>query len=261
MNGVSFIDTTFDVRLDAGGRDPDSHSKMLRRYHRLLWSKPLPSGAAFELDDKLHHKSDLGEFWLSSDAITNTYSKWRRPARLVDVVRQIPRDEMTAFYDLGCTIGAYLVFPLAPHVDGRRILTINGARGIHPKIRDRFDLTLECIRLHYGGGESPLSATLAQYAGFFDLFGSFTGYVDHFLLNDLVTVPHASVKFLKDFKSFADDPLPAANLADYTEYMRRTIKFIRSRNARIARYGAALGAQLPAPNRRQDLSVRASVRT
>ena len=39
------IDTTFDVRTDAGGRDPDRYSATLRRYHRLLWSKPLPGGA------------------------------------------------------------------------------------------------------------------------------------------------------------------------------------------------------------------------
>ncbi|MCE0488130.1 hypothetical protein LVO85_14945 [Ornithinimicrobium sp. EGI L100131] len=70
----SLIDTTFDVRTEAGGRDPDSHSATLRRYHQLLWSKPLPNGAAFDLDARLHHKSELGEFWLSSDAITHTYS-------------------------------------------------------------------------------------------------------------------------------------------------------------------------------------------
>ena len=45
------IDTTFDFRTDTPpGRDPDSHSPTLRRYHQLLWSKPLPSGVLFELD-------------------------------------------------------------------------------------------------------------------------------------------------------------------------------------------------------------------
>ena len=38
------IDTAFDFRTDANGKDPDSHSLTLRRYHRLLWSKPLPNG-------------------------------------------------------------------------------------------------------------------------------------------------------------------------------------------------------------------------
>jgi hypothetical protein len=90
MDGEPVIDTSFDVRTDAGGRDPDSHSATLRRYHQVLWSKPLPSGAKFTLDTKLHHKSDLGEFWLSSDAIVHTYLRWTRPARLVGVINQIP---------------------------------------------------------------------------------------------------------------------------------------------------------------------------
>jgi len=59
------IGTSFDFRLDAGGKDPDSYSPTLRRYHQLLWSKPLPGGAFFDLDfvdGYLHHRSDLGEF-------------------------------------------------------------------------------------------------------------------------------------------------------------------------------------------------------
>ena len=60
------IDIAFDFRSDAKGRDPDSHSPTLRSYHRLLWSKPLPSGASFDLSDTtpgvyLHHRSGLGE--------------------------------------------------------------------------------------------------------------------------------------------------------------------------------------------------------
>ena len=43
------IDTSFDVRTDAGGRDPDSYSSTLRRYHQRLWSKPLPGGTVFAL--------------------------------------------------------------------------------------------------------------------------------------------------------------------------------------------------------------------
>jgi len=61
------IDVAFDFRTDAGGKDPDSHSPTLRRYHQLLWSKPLPSGAPFDLSVStprvyLHHRSSLGEF-------------------------------------------------------------------------------------------------------------------------------------------------------------------------------------------------------
>ena len=46
---VMVIDTTFDFRTDAAGKDPDTYSATLCRYHQLLWSKPLPSGVVFEL--------------------------------------------------------------------------------------------------------------------------------------------------------------------------------------------------------------------
>ncbi len=52
MDTSRTIDTTFDFRLDTPpGQDPDKFSPTLRRYHKLLWSKSLPSGAIFELED------------------------------------------------------------------------------------------------------------------------------------------------------------------------------------------------------------------
>ena len=49
------------------GKDPDSYSETLRKYHQFLWSKSLPNGSIFKLDIKtpkiLCHKSDLGEFF------------------------------------------------------------------------------------------------------------------------------------------------------------------------------------------------------
>ena len=58
------IDTSFDFRVDARGKDPDSHSPTLRKYHKRLWSRPLPSGVPFELRDTtrgvyLHHRSGI----------------------------------------------------------------------------------------------------------------------------------------------------------------------------------------------------------
>lgn len=113
MVAASLIDTAFDVRTDSGGRDPDRYSATLRRYHRQLWGKPLPGGAMFDLDARLHHQSDLGEFWLSSDSIAHTYTYWSRPKRLVEVLAATPSEEKAAFHDLACTVGAFLVFPSA----------------------------------------------------------------------------------------------------------------------------------------------------
>jgi hypothetical protein len=240
MQGGDFIDPSFDMRSDAGGKDPDSHSRTLRRYHRLLWSKPLPSGAVFDLDDKLHHQSELGEFWLSSDSIAHTYSTAGVPARVAAVAGQLPPNEVKAFRDLACTIGGYLVFPMQVKVDGKWRQSINQARGMHPKIGDRFDLTLECIRRQYLEQDSPLGNALAPYGAFFDLFGDFPGYVQHFLLQDFVSADHASVRFSKDFDDFSGDPLPAGSVAEYREYMKRTMDLLNARNERIAKYASGL---------------------
>lgn len=236
------IDVTFDMRTDAGGGDPDSRSATLRAYHRLLWSKPLPSGIMFDLDATLYHRSaELGEFWLSSDSITHSYRKWTRPVRIAEVVRAVPEDELKSFVDLAYTVGGFIVFPLGVQRDGVWQQSINQRRGTSAAIRDRFDLTLECIRRHYTGEPSPLRETLDGHTEFFALFGSFAGYVDHFLLNDLVTDDYHAVRFFKAFDNFSGDALPSASVVEYREYMRRSMAFVRARNERIARWAASDG--------------------
>jgi hypothetical protein len=239
------IDITFDFRSDTPpGRDPDALSPRLRRYHQLLWSKPLPSGAPFELDvttphTYLHHLSELGEFFLSSDAVIPSFSRARE---LKHIISQIPEVETQAFNRIGYTIGGMMVFP-GNRVD--RKMTINQARGCHGRIRDRFDLTLECIRRHYLDEPSPLSATLARYADFFGLFGDFAGYVDFFLLQDLVNEVALTVKFSTPFEDFTTSPLPGT-LDAYLVYRQRAIEFIESRNQRIAaRLGGSVARLSP----------------
>jgi hypothetical protein len=225
------IDTTFDFRCDTpDGKDPDTHSKTLRRYHKLLWSKRLPGGELFELDDVtlggclyLHHRSAVGEFWLASDAVIPSF--WRVPR----VKELIPDEDLRAFNAIGYTIGGMMVFP--GNQVGRK-MTINQARGCHGRVRDRFDLTLECIRRHYGNSESPLSGVLMRYACFFDLFRDFRGYVEFFLLQDLVSADLSAVKFSAPFDDFRRSPIPA-NVDEYNAYKRASIAFIEARNRRI----------------------------
>jgi hypothetical protein len=122
-----------------------------------------------------------------------------------------------------------MVFP-GNKVDGKQ--TLNGARGFHPRIRDRMDLTLECIRLHYLGHASPLSDVLARYADFFALFGSFEGYVRFFLLDDLVDDDERQVRFFLPFDDFTTPALPQTVEA-YRVYGDASVAFIRARNRRI----------------------------
>ena len=228
---VREIDTTFDFRTDAGGKDPDSHSPTLRRYHQILWSKPLPKGASFDLDsttpgEYLHHKSELGEFWLASDSVIPTFEGY---LTMVPVLAAFPPSEIEEFQAIGYTIGGMMVFP-GNKVDGKQ--TLNGARGFHPRIRDRMDLTLECMRRYYLGHASPLSDVLARYADFFAIFGSFEGYVRFFLLDDLVDDHSGQVRFFLPFDDFTTSALPGTPEA-YHAYRDASVAFIEARNGRI----------------------------
>lgn len=230
------IDTSFDFRADTPpGKDPDSYSPTLHRYHRLLWSKPLPTGERFDLvdgrpEEYLVHRSSLGSFFLSSDAVIPTLRK-----RAHAIVARLPEEETDAFDAIGYTMGGMMLFP-ANKIDGK--MTINGARGFHPKIADRFDLTLECIRRHYRREASPLEATLVRYSDFFALFRDFAGYVDFFLLEDLVSEDGDAVETFTEFDNF-DTPAVPRDLDTYLCYRGRSIEFLQARNRRIDNYWAA----------------------
>ncbi|MDB4450858.1 hypothetical protein N9121_00750 [Pseudomonadales bacterium] len=228
---MTIIDTNFNFFSDTPiGKDPDSFSPTLRKYHGLLWSKKLPAGDLFRLNLEtprlLHHKSDLGEFYLSSDAIGHTFKAFKKMSHIIE---NIPLAEVDDFFSICCTIGAYIIFP-SKRVDGK--MTINSARGCNQKIMDRFDLTLECIRLHYLDEVSPLSDTLKRYSSFFSLFINFKDYVDFFLLQDLLIEGESQIKFWHPFGGFDKSPLPQ-NINDYHAYRLNVIDFIQSRNIRI----------------------------
>ena len=223
------IDTKFNFYTDANGGDPDSTSPTLKRFHKLLWSKPLPNGKTLELLDNksglyLYHQTELGEFYFGSDAITHSYKNHKRKQWLVS---QIP-NEVTELFDTGSTIGAYTLFP-NNRIDGNH--TINQARGVNSLIDDRFDLTLECIRLFYLGQTSPLYDTLNRYKNFFALFENFIGYTQFYLLDDIID-SNGNIKFYLPFDNFKSRPV-FNSIDDYFLYKQGVMTFINSRNKRI----------------------------
>ena len=227
-----FIDVTFDFRTDATGPDSDSSSPTLRRYHQILWSKALPNGKMFDLDSRsgkgyLYHNSELGEFVLTSDSVLPTYNRHKRCAH---ITCEVAEEELEYFDYITYTIGGMMVFP-GNKIDGR--MTINGARGYNSRIADRFDLTVECIRRYYLGQESPLYNDLARYHKFFDLFSDFKGYVDFFLLQDLVAEDCSAVRFFTPTVDFNKSGRPDS-VESYMTFKERTIEFVKNRNSRIA---------------------------
>ena len=228
------IDINFDVYSDTPeGKDPDSYSPTLRNYHKILWSKSLPNKQTFNLDSDfpklLHHQSNLGEFFLSSDSIGHTYKNVKKMSHIVS---QLSSNDMETFFKKCSTVGAYMIFP-SKQVD--RKMTINAARGVNSKIQDRFDLTLECIRRFYNKEESPLTVTLERYTSFFNLFQNFRSYVDFFLLQDLVDEDYKSINFWFPNDKFLSSPLPK-NVSEYDSYKKNVVDFITKRNQRIDKY-------------------------
>ncbi len=226
------VDTNFNVYSDARGGDPDMTSPTLRKYHKILRSKALPNTKKFDLsEDKsgtyLYHKSELGEFFLGSDAITHSYRNHKRKNW---IIKQIP-EEVNELFDAGSTIGAYIIFP-NNRINGN--YTINQARWVNSFIDDRFDLTLECIRLFYLGQRSPLYDTLSRYKNFFDLFNNFSDYTQFFLLDDILD-ENNRIKFYLPFNNFIHSPR-FANTDEYLLYKSNVMNFVESRNKRIENY-------------------------
>lgn len=240
---IDRIDVNFDVRRDTpAGKDPDAYSHTLGLYHQFLWSRALPRGGLFRLDVtpppvRLYHRSELGEFCLSSDGMIPSFRY------MTSMIDQIPADEHDEFMRIGHTIGDFIIFP-ANRIDGRA--TINGTRGMHPLIRDRFDLTLECIRRFYAGEDfNPLGDVLDRYKRFFNLFVDFAGYVDFFLLQDLTNETASAINFFMPFDNFRSPPRPKT-LDAYIAYRKLAIGFLTSRNRRIDTYSARIADRAPA---------------
>ncbi|GMO15755.1 MAG: hypothetical protein Ta2A_25850 [Treponemataceae bacterium] len=226
------IDVAFDLSSDLKGCDPDTYSQILKQYHKQLWNKPLPNGSNFTLEcdwGYLCHKSGEAEHLLSSDTMVNTYGHWTRKA-IHDICVTIPKEEMQRFVYAVNTIGNRILFP-RNRIDGKN--TINQDRYFAENIRDRFDLTLECVRRYYADIENPLKDTFQNYKKFFDLFTDFKGYCKFFLLQDLVSEDCSQIKFFLPFDNFESNPLPT-NEDEYRRYMQKSMEFISCRNARIA---------------------------
>ena len=230
MGNIIDVDHDFWMNYRIDGKDPDSRDPLLREYHRLLWSKTLPSGKLLLLDKYLYHNSELGSFSFSSDSFMHTYLTWKSYRWVID---QIQKDEAEYFYKAASTIGAITIFP-SNKVDGKR--TINGEKGCNKKICDRIDLTMECIRRYYAGESSPLSETFGRYASFFGLFENFKGYVDFFLMQDMVDSDY-NVRFLCSFAGFGSQPLPDG-VEEYMRYKENAIAFVKNRNLRIKKWAA-----------------------
>ena len=222
-------------------KDSDRWSKTLQEYHVYLWSKPLPNGQLFLLSkasqNRLYHKSEMGEFHLSSDrATTVTFAKNRSALKLAS---KLPQNLLNEFSALSDTIGGMILWPAKQR---NRLNTINQARGFGKTghlIADRLDLTIECVRKFYTkeSSSNPLHDVFTRYSDFFELFQDFKGFIDFFLLQDMVSSCYTKVKFAKPFNDFNAPPIPQS-LLEYEGYIEHTSNLVKARNIRIAQWAA-----------------------
>ncbi|SFW18752.1 DUF6994 family protein [Selenomonas ruminantium] len=238
------IDVTFDFTMDspgywdgfwerkdglgAGACDPDACSPTLQRYHQLLWSKTLPNGEAFEL---LRGAGHMYLNWrgmhFGSDSILASFRYWDNRSVIEAVKRSVPDYQtfMEDFLHRTYTIGGMIIFP-------KHHGSMNQRRGTDKQIRDRWDLTMECIRRFYNGENSPLSDVMEHDRDFYALFNNFKGYVDFFYLQDCVTEDYKQVRFWLGDGNFSNPPLPQT-VDEYLAWIAAELDFLDKRNARI----------------------------
>jgi hypothetical protein len=180
-----WIDTSFDFRTDAFGKDPDTHSPTLRHYHKSLWSKPLPGGRPFYLSDAtpgayLHHHSELGEFFLSSDSFIATFTRWKSTRHIVEL---LPVEENEAFCRIGYTIGGMIVFP-GNRIDGKQLLM---ALADSTERSRTGSISRSSVFVGTTWAKAVHSVRRCRDIECSSLCSRARGYVDFFMLNDLVT--------------------------------------------------------------------------
>lgn len=211
-----------------GGKDPDSGSPMLKLYHQFLWTQPLPNGEIMKLETG--HKGYYlrwKDVSYGSDSIISSFRYDKRRDFMKHLSSILPdyKGFVERYLHKANTIGGFIIFP---QISG----SINQSRGFNARIRDRWDLTLECIRRFYNNEESPLTECLERNREFFELFVDFKGYVDYFYLQDCVTEDYSKVKLWYDSPLFEPNQLPDT-VEDYLSYIKQELDFVEKRNERI----------------------------
>ena len=232
------IDTNFHYTDDAGGMDPDIYSPKLREDLLFLYRKPLPNGTLFDLQKGQDNTYDYLNFngWrFGSDSISNTYTHQKNYQWMMKELEKedFYQELINEYRAIDYTIGCHILFPKNNNLSNPKSWSINQERGINPKICDRFDLTLECIRRFYQDEESPLYDKFKENKYFFDLFENFEHYVDFFYLNDLlINNNYSKINFFLPFDNFKRNPKPQ-DTTEWKVFCEKQIEFIKARNKRI----------------------------
>jgi hypothetical protein len=233
-------------------RDIDTYSQTLREYQACIYKKALPRHKNTIFDLKLgnnpeydylywnspnYYGDDLAKSRFASDSIVNMQERYQPYLGDDDFVPDLKdkgiRKILKEYVKSASTIGGEIIFPKHPN-------SVNVARGRNPKIRDRFDLTLECIRRFYEKSEakrqSPLYDVLKADEKFFNLFKDFDNYVKFFYL-DGSYVQGGKIKFFigdaPDFDNPIFTPFPTSK-EEWEQLYENQMACVAARNKKIS---------------------------
>ena len=166
-------------------------------------------------------------FRFGSDCIITSF-RYRRNRNMIENIASSMSNwhqYVADYVEQSYTIGGEIIFP-------KMMGGINQSRGCNPFIRDRWDLTIECIRKYYCGEPSPLYDVLRKNERFFNLFVDFKGYIDFFFLQDCVTSDYKHTKFWLGDGDLIENPLPKS-VEEYLQWIETELDFVQRRNERI----------------------------
>jgi hypothetical protein len=243
------FDLSFDYETDMPARskaDADCDSPRLRLDHELLWTKRLRSGVTFApAAPRVRRHGYLiwtdqsgAQHWYGSDAITHSFTNWGSPKALAQAKAELTEEQRERYLSPSYTIASSTIWP----VRSNDRPTINEARGFGPTgrvLRDRIDLTLECIRRHYEGADNPLASVLSAYGDFFAMFDGFAEFTTFFHFQDLITQDSSAVHSLMRPGQVLTQPdfereATPSTVEEYVTYREATLDFITRRGNRMA---------------------------
>ena len=231
--------------------DPDSQSIIQKQWHIELWNRNFCGKHLFQLKESELKDDNPKEVFMddldskkrySSDWMNSCYTHYKEYQGKVNHEKFTEPDNIREFETLTHTMGNYIIFP-------RHVNSINTERGrYNGRIKDRFDLTLECIRRFYKKEYSPLFDTLKKDSEFFEKFKDSNGkmnfkkYVDFFFLQDLIEdydendedcIDKKIKYFIPSENWEVGDNIPFKTESWFKEYLQNVINFITKRTERM----------------------------
>lgn len=177
-------------------QDPADFSAKLAQYQILLYTKPLPSGGFLKL--RANKFNQVEAELPSGESILLTSMPLIHQACFEadnhELLSKLPQSQVDIMLRTLVTSGNYMLIPAQP-LNGYRLDDFRK----NPRIGNRIDLYLECVRRQYAGEPSPLDDILNPFKPWFELFLSFKQFVEFFYLGNLYDPKLKKIHFFKTF--------------------------------------------------------------